>query len=282
MLKILVILSSLFISSFCFAESLVMKVIPLNNRFAADIQPLISPFLEGSERIIANRSNLIVKASPSRQIEIKNLIERLDQRLQNLTISVIQSRSETAQSLNASLHFKRRRQLLNRPKNNIQGRFANTEVFDDKNSQQSIQTLDGRPAYIKTGKIHPINRVRVSHSDFGHTTISSNTELIEATTGFMVTPRLSGSQVILEITPWSDKMNYNGILQTQRGHSTVRVSLGKWVEIGGIDEQSQQSAKSILSRTYSTRQKSMKILVKVERNQPPNYLLRGRKWPTGK
>jgi len=269
MLKPLLLLFTVFFNSFCLATELVMEVIPLNNRSAPELQQLISPLLEDSERIIANRSKLIIKATPSRQLEIKNLIKHLDTRLNNLSITVIQSKTKTAAALNASaninLNFTSTRASHNSGR--IRGRYANTEDFSNTDSQQKIQTLDGKPAFIKTGQTHPIQNTRIVNSAYGYPVISNDTLLIEASTGFQVTPRLSGEQVILEVSPWSDKMNKNGTLSSQSGHSTIRVNLGQWIEIGGIEQQSQHTSTGVLSHAYSTRNKSMRILIKVEKTQ---------------
>lgn len=269
MLKLLFLLFAVFFSTPSIATQPVIKVIPLNNRSASELQQLISPLLENSEHIIANRSSLIIKASPSRQLEIKHLIKKLDTQLSNLSITVIQSNTRTAAALNASANVNLT--IINNRSNNYSGRihghYANTEDLSNNDSQQKIHTLDGKPAYIKTGKIHPIQNISIYNSSFGYPVISNNTQLIEASTGFQVTPRLSGKQVILEVTPWSDKMNRNGVLSSQSGHTTIRVNLGEWIEIGGIEQQSQHNTNRVLSHAYSTNNKSMKILIKVEKAQ---------------
>jgi len=268
MLKKILLLLALVFSSSSIANELMMEVIPLNNRLASDLQSLISPLLEESEQIIASRSSLIIRATPPRQKEIKKLIDQLDTRLDSLTITVIQSKTQNAQSLNASagirLNYPASRQRNSSSR--IRGRFGNTNNVNDSNSRQQIQTLDGKSAYIKTGKIHPVENTQLYYSEYGRPIISSNTQLIEASTGFLVTPRLSGKQVTLEVTPWSDKMNNDGAISTQSGHSTLRVNLGQWVEIGGVDQHSQQSSTGTLSHAYSTANQSTKILIKVDKN----------------
>jgi len=267
MLKLLILLFAVFFSTFCLASELVMKVIPINYRSTPELQQLLSPLLEDSERIIANRSTLIIKATASRQLEIRRLIKQLDTQPSNLSITVIQSKTKSAAILNASaninLAITRNRNF--KESGRIRGRYANTEDFSNTDSQQKIQTLDGKPAYIKTGQTHPIQSTRIYNPTYGFPIISSNTQLIEASTGFQVIPRLSGRQVILDISPWSDKMNKDGTLSSQSGHSTIRVKLGEWVEIGGIEQQSQRSSSGVLSHAYSTKNNSMRILIKVEK-----------------
>jgi len=267
MLKILFLFFSVFFTTYSIADDMVMKVVPLNNRFASDIQPLISPFLENSEYLIANGSSLIIKATPARQNELKKLIGQLDKQLSKLTITIIQSNSKTADSLNASANIRIGTSLSNKSKlsGGLRGRFADIEKSSYSESRQQIQTLDGKTAFIKTGKVHPVHNTNILSSSTGYTSISSNTQYIEASTGFLVIPRLSGTQVTLEVSPWSDKMKNSGVLSTQRSHTTIRVRLGEWVEIGGINEQSQSTATRNLSHSYSTRQKKSRILIKIDK-----------------
>jgi len=267
MIKPLFFLISIFFSITCFSADSVMQVIPLNNRPASELQPLIKPFLENSERIIANSFSLIIKATPSRQQELKSLINQLDKRLNNLTITVVQSKTKTAQALNAQAQFGVN--FTTNKSSNIsikaRGRYDNINNVNNSDSQQQIKTLDGKTAYIKTGKSHPIENISIQYSRNNFPVISKNVQYIEATSGFLVTPRLSGKQVILEVSPWSDKMQNNGVLSSQSGHTTVRVNLGQWIEIGGINEKNQQSTNGTFSHTYSTTNKSMRVLIKVEK-----------------
>jgi len=263
MFKTVFLFLIILLSSTCIANEQVIQVLPLNNRLASDIQSIIAPLLENSEKvIIANNSSLIIKASSTRQRELKKLINQLDKHVSNLIITVIQSKTQTAHELNASAKIR-----LGYPKSStrLQGHFANTENLADSNNYQQIRTLDGKSAYIQTGKIHPIDNTQAYLPiDNNRPLVSNNRQFIKATTGFLVTPRLSGQQVVLEVKPWSNKMNINGTLSTQSGHSTIRLNLGQWVEIGGINQHNQQSSNGLLSHSYSTTRKSMKILIKVD------------------
>ena len=244
-----------------------MEVIPLHNRSAPELQELISPFLEDSEHVIANRSSLILKATPARIEEIKKLISQLDASLNNLVITVMQSRTKTAQALNAEANIGinyRSTRTASRLSGEIRGRFAQTQGLNNDDSTQVIRTLEGKPAYIKTGTNHPVQNITVYNSGFGVPAISSNTQFIEASTGFLVNPRLTGKQVTLEINPWSDKFNNNRTIETQEARTTIRVNLGEWVEIGGITEQQNSSGYGNLAHSYSTQNNSMHISIKVD------------------
>lgn len=267
MSKILFLVISFF-SILAAANETVMEIIPLYNRPASEIQPLIRPLLERSEHAIANGSNLIIKASPRRIIEIKNLLRNLDTKLTNLLITVLQSRVRSASDLNAAAHIGLHIPIDHPSKKSgrIRGRFAQTEGSLNSESTQIIRTLEGRPARIKTGRVYPVQNIHIYNSAYGHPTISSNTQLIEASTGFIVTPRLTGHQVTMQISPWSDSVNNSSHMDTHGANTTIRVNLGEWVEIGGADEHSQHNSSGVFSRSYSTDNDSLHILIKVEKS----------------
>ncbi len=271
MLKI-IFLPFLLFSISSIANATVMEIIPLYHRTAEDIKPILIPLLEGSEQVIANNSSLIIKATPARLEELKRLINNLDTPLNNLTITVIQSKTKTAEQLNASANIRlyTNRHNTSKLSGQIRGRFAQTEGLNQSDSTQVINTLEGRSATIKTGVTYPVQNINITNSGYGYPSISSNTQLIETSTGFIVTPRLSGDQVTLEITPWSDHLNNRGSIDSHGANTTIRVRLGEWVEIGGISENSQTTINGTLSHAYSTANNNLRLLIKVEKNQTSN------------
>ncbi len=109
------------------------------------------------------------------------------------------------------------------------------------------------------GNVHPVQS-RQHYPGYPATT-----EYVDTTTGFAVTPRLNGNQVIIEVSPWSDRMQRNGAIETRSAHTTFTAELGEWVEIGGTFESSQYSQDGLLSRSRSTSQDEMHILIKVDK-----------------
>lgn len=257
------ILSLIFIgllSSNAFAEDAIIEVIPLSNRPAFEILPLLAPLLGNSAQLIDNGSNLLVKTTPDRLAEIKAIVKQLDVRLSNLIITVMQSRQTSADELNAAV-----RGRLNisagepaRSGGRIIGHLYQTQDKNSDENTQTVRTMDGVPAHIKAGNVYP----RQNFSIYGY---PATTEYTEATTGFAVTPRLAGEQVILSVAPWSDRMNGLGQIQTQDAQSTIRVNLGEWVELGGVGQNTSSSSNAALVNTRQVGESQMHILVKVER-----------------
>jgi hypothetical protein len=206
------------------------------------------------------------------------LIDKLDAPLNNLIITVIQSRHATARELNAAarvnLKLPRNNQL--KPGAGITGHYYQTNDQNSNESTQIIRTLEGNPAHISVGNSYPIQNVQIYNSGYGYgygyPAVSTTTEFIDATTGFAVTPRLieknpglETQQVILEVSPWSENVTTNGQIETRNAQSTIKINLGEWVELGGSDENTRSSTNGNLATIRQTNQNRVHILVKVDK-----------------
>lgn len=267
MKKSLLIIFISLLSTISFADDTVIEVVPLSSRPASEVQPLLLPLLEDTDQVIADGANLVVKTTPERLAEIIKLINTLDSPQNNLLITVIQSDHITADELNAragvNLNISGNGQFNSNGQ--ITGHYSQAEGQRTNQSTQTIRTLEGNPAHISAGNAYPVQNVQIYNSGYGYPSVSTTTQLIDATSGFAVTPRLSGRQVTLDVSPWSDRLNEQGQFETQGAHSTIRVNLGEWVELGGIDESSQSSINGNLGTVRQTSQNRLRILVKVDK-----------------
>lgn len=240
------------------ADEPVMEVIPLANRPAAEILPLLAPLLDAEDRVVDNGSSLIVRTSPDRLATIQSLVRKLDARLSNLVVSVLQTSSKTAAELNAEAAI-----AVSPDAIRMRGMVGNTADLENRQQHQQLRTLEGQPAIIRTGEVRPVNNYNVYQYGYG-TTVYSNTQMMEATTGFAVTPRLVGRQVIINVAPWSDRFRQNGQLDTQSAQTSIRANLGEWVEIAGNADAETGQRSGFDSFNHGTQHNRLRILVKVE------------------
>jgi len=242
-----------------------MEVVPLANRPAENLLPLLLPFLEENERAVANGSDLVLKSSPGRMEELKALIRTLDTGPRGLVVTVIQGSDTSAEELNAQarLHVNIPLDAPEQTRGAIHGRYYSTQRDDRLENKQRIRTLEGTAAIIKTGRTIPYQNFGPFGPDpYGYG--PSSTEFLEVTTGFSVIPRFAGNhQVILEISPWSERFG-NGFVESRNAQSTIRAALGEWVEIGGHDQISRMDQKGLLSRRYQSDTRRDRILIKVD------------------
>lgn len=258
----------LFVPVITMAEPLV-EVISVYNRPASEIQPLLLPLLEYTDQIVANGDSLIVKTTPERLQAITNLIRKLDKPLNNLLITVMQSRDATAEQLNAELGFEvnvplRRSSGPNQFESRIYHQSSKINSTNNNRNTQTIRTLEGATALIKAGNSYPMTQYQIYPGGYGYPGVAQSTQLVDATTGFTVTPTLVGQQVIMDVAPWSDKLNRQGQIQAQEAQTSLRVNLGEWVDLGGVDENGQSSNVSTFSINHQTGQNRLHILLKVD------------------
>lgn len=272
--KRLTLLALLLCSHSVCADPTAMEVIPLQNRTAAEIQPLLAPLLDSGDAVVDNGNSLIVKTSPARLETLQQLIKKLDTRPSNLVITVLQNSAKTAAQLNAEAS-----------PNSVQmrGLSADTRSLSNSQSQQLIRTLDGQAAHIQTGQVKMVQNVtaygygtptpdagnRAPQAGYGNTPPAGyavNTQAIETSTGFAVTPHLSGNQVLLDVEPWSERFQQNGTIATQNAHTTLRVQLGEWTALASNGSHSQTTRPGINSFNASTAQlNTTHLLVKVDK-----------------
>jgi type II secretory pathway component GspD/PulD (secretin) len=125
-----------------------------------------------------------------------------------------------------------------------------------------VQVLEGNSAFIATGTSVPIVTafaVRGGKRPF----VAGTVEHRDLQRGFVVTPRVNGDQVILEISQQDERLGANGI-QTQSLNTQVVGQLGSWIQLGGVSESSSSTNSGILSRSYSTGGNELSVWVKVD------------------
>jgi type II secretory pathway component GspD/PulD (secretin) len=264
--EVLVLLFLLVMAPSIALAEFIVEVISVNNRPASEIQPLLMPLLENTDQIVANGDTLIVKTTPERLQTITNLIRKLDNPVNNLLITVIQSRDTTAEQLNAGIGFDINIPLHDpsNPRGRVEGYYNQSQGQNNRQNTQTIRTMDGAPAHIKAGNVVPITSYQTYRDGYGNPYENRSTQLVEATTGFEVTPRLVGKEVLLDVSPWSDNINAQGQFQTQEANTSIRVNLGEWVDLGGVDESGQSNGNSTFGYNHQSGRNNLHILVKVD------------------
>ena len=264
-MKFKLVAYSLLLPVLAYAENTIMEIIALQHRPASEIQALIAPLLENGDRVSDNGFQLIVKTTPGRLENIKALVQQLDTQQHNLIVSVLQNSSLSADELNAQESIRLSPQTIQ-----FQGMNADTRELRRQQTTQSLRTLEGQAAIIKTGKIRPIQNIGVYGSINANQTtanqfVPGNTQFIEIDSGFSVTPRLNGEQISIEIAPWSEQFQAGNQIETQGLRTSVNTKLGVWVEIAGIDSTSTQTGNGINTFNQGAIKKNQRILLKIDK-----------------
>lgn len=241
------------------AEDSVMEMMDLHYRPAEEIQPLLQPLLEPGEALSGSGFDLIVKSRPARLTEIRRLIQQLDRRPRNLMISVMQSQHQSAEALNAEAALSISPNAIR-----MQGMTGDTRAVGQQGNLQQLRTLDGQAAHIEIGQLRPYESLTMYATGYGYPGVVSSTQWQAVSSGFAVIPRLQAdNEIMLDIAPWSERFRYNGQIDSQSLHTSLRAHLGEWLEIGGISEQ-KTATEGYSGFNATTQTRASRILLKVD------------------
>jgi hypothetical protein len=237
-----------------------LEVITLQHRTADQVIPILRPLLEPGGALSGQFNQLIVRTSAANLAQLRSALDAIDRPLRRLTISV---RFDNAQDAAAS-------GVQGDVRITSRGSSADLRVADSRSSQdervdQRIQTVEGGRALISGGESRPLRQRQVIQTPTGPV-IQETTVIQGAATGFEVVPRVSGSNVFLDIAPQREQFapGPSGAIQSERVVSTVSGRLGEWIDLGGANTSATRSGSGILSSRDSSATSNRRIWVKVE------------------
>jgi type II secretory pathway component GspD/PulD (secretin) len=247
------------------AEELVLEVIPLHHRTAAEMLPLLQPFIVKEGVIKAADNKLIVRTSPANLADLRKLIAELDKPLRRLMITVKQLSGDTARDSGAAVEGQIGEQ------SHIDARVWRTEKRDDADRAQQVQVVEGGQAFIDVGRQIPISDFTVERSR-ADTRVEQQTRYVGATTGFYARPRIDGDTVTIEISPYQTTTEGSATVPSvtaptfnvQSLHTTISGKLGEWIELGASTTSTGEKDSGVI--TYSTSQRGeqdRRILLRV-------------------
>ncbi len=234
-----------------------IELIPLQNRSAEEVIPLIQPMLGPGDAISGEGSLLILRASPAIQTQVRQMLAEIDRAPRNLIISVRSSFEDLREgaSMGGRIH-------VGPGGTSIQGSSGSRELATGRGATQQIRVLEGMPAMLQVGEESQRVEPLLVPYPGGYAVVPSTTT--RATGRWLrVVPRLQGQQVLLDIQPeeaYPDPRHPRN-LDVQRLSTKVVVPLGQWVPLGGVDSQEQRNNSGW---SASTRSQSSQVWVKVE------------------
>ncbi len=278
----LLLLSSLMLPAT--AQQMQLEVIPLNNSTSDQVIPVIRPLLAPGGTVTGMNNQLVIKTTPANLVEIKQLLETIDRPLRSLMITVQQGINQSGNRQNSSISGEygpgnaRISSQTDRPQtggvvltgrdrngNIVRYNTADSQTSNNNNNTYSVQTLEGRPAYIQTGLSVPIPNQNTIITRNG-VVVQNTTEYRDANSGFYVLPRVSGNIVTLMVAPQMSSVNQGRIptFEVQNVQTTVSGRLGEWIQIGGLDQSTQGSNRTITGTSNRQLDEQRTVLIKVE------------------
>jgi type II secretory pathway component GspD/PulD (secretin) len=252
--------------SFAIAQPL--EIISLRHRTAAQMLPVLQPFVEAGGALTGVNDKLFLRASARNQAEIRTLLKELDTPLRRLMISLRQAGEGESDAAGAGVRGTVR---IENGKVDAGGtaRVYSSDRRQTRSINQQVQTLDGSRASIMVGTSFLIPLRQMVLTPAG-AVVSDVLVERDIGSGFYALPRLSDNHVTIEISPFDDTISGgsagqgDGVVQRARLVTTVSGRLGEWIELGGAT--SSDSATGSGTVHYSTRSASRqrRLLLKVD------------------
>jgi len=264
---------SLLVVAQAHADTTVVEVIALQHRTAEEMIPLLEPFLGQGGAISGMSGQLIIRATPENLAEIKEILGKIDTAPRRLLITVRQNvtREQLERELAASgnLSIGDQGQVTVRDagrrggQDQLSGRASSTSTLQQARDTQQMQVLEGSQAFIQAGTSVPYPERTVVRDPRG-VNVSGTTTYRDVTSGFYVLPRLSGAQVILDISPQRATAGEQGSINIQGASTKVSARLGEWIELGGIAQETSEKRTGIASASSRTGADRRGIFVRVD------------------
>ena len=254
-----------------------LEIIDLQNRPAGEIIPLVKPMLNDNESITGRGFQLILKADAARQVQIRELVSKLDRAAAQLMISVFQGSERDLQALGAAAGIRYQDSAtdiqLGSTSKQPQGsgvaaaaRVYGTRAHMQDNPVQSLRVMEGTAGYIETGKSIPYFSGQVYQQN-GQRIVESSVDFKDVTSGFYVRPRVNGDRVTLDISPHRDALDTGGTINTRGAATTISGKLGEWIPLGGTTSDIRRNTAQI-GKQYSTQDRhSESIWIKADKVQ---------------
>ncbi len=247
------------------SEAPVLEIIQLSNRTADEVVRLIFPFLDPGGTAAASGAKLIVRTNPENMAEVRQLVDQLDKKPAQFRISVVQSSRLSLAELNATANASA--EVSGRGWSyGTSGHLYQSDSKIGGEVTQQLTTLEGNAAHIQVGQAFPVATDLIP--GYGVAPYSAGgIGYQEAATGFAVVPRTAGEEVLVEVSPWSDRFNGlgGGVLQSQSAHTAFLAPLGKWVRFGGQDQFEQGYGSALPGNYERTNKNTLNIYIKIDR-----------------
>lgn len=238
-----------------FSQSL--EVIDLKNRTAQELLPALQPMVASGGAISGQDYKLFVRTTSANLADIRRVVAQLDRAPRQLLVSV---RNATRQQIE-------REGVAVGGTLSTQGAQGSVRAQDSHSQRQvdgvaSVAVLEGNAAAINNGSSVPIVTAVVVGGG-RNPRIGAQTQYRELPNGFIVTPRVNGERVVLDISQRQDSLR-NGTVDTQSLQTQASGRLGEWVTLGGVAEASTSTQHGLGSRQYSTSSDERSLWIKVE------------------
>lgn len=139
-------------------------------------------------------------------------------------------------------------------------------TLGEADRSERVQTIEGHPAFIRSGESVPVPTWQ-AYGGGPLPFVERGIAYRDAVSGFYVTPRLAGDEVVLEIARHAVQAGPGDppVFAGQEVAATLRVRPGEWVTLGSVSGSAVQNRRGITGH-YATRRASdttIEVMVEV-------------------
>ena len=263
-----------------------VEVIPLKYRQGEEVLPVIRSLLGSASSVSVFQNQLVLRATATEMAQIRQVLAGIDTAPRRLLITVRQtgevSDERRAVDLSGSVGNEHARVtvpgqrlpggagvVLGEGDDRLRARVLDTRRNTGDRVSQSVQVIEGRSAFIRTGESKPVRNRQVYRTVINGQVVDrvvEGTDYRDANTGFHVLPRLQGDVVTLELNPQRNRFDdqQRGAVQVQQVVTTVSGRLGEWIELGGVSESRSDERGRLLGSLSTRRSDTRGVQVRVE------------------
>ncbi|WP_144401974.1 secretin N-terminal domain-containing protein [Geoalkalibacter subterraneus] len=208
-----------------------VRSIVLEHAQARELVPVLEQLFAGEVRIAVSGNTVILRGDAAELADAAKIIEDLDVEREVLRVAVRQD----SRSIDSGVHYGE--DSTGAGKDGGLKRLGNAS----ETVNQFVRVLDGGQAMITVGQEVPYTaEMAVWVGKYGGRGMARRIDFQSVETGFFVSPRLHGDQVLLEVTPYlrefaGDAAESSGARPVlfQEAMTRVPVPLGRWVDLAG-------------------------------------------------
>lgn len=247
--------------------------IPLQQRPAGELMPVLQPLLEPQESVTGDGFTLILNVEPARLEQLRATVATLDRAPRQLRISVRQQVTTedhlTTSGAGVDAGDGSSSVIVVPPDagSGAEVRYRGVGVVGTDpqgrqrdRTEQTVVALEGRPAHIAVGLVAPFDSV--CEDAWGGR--RGCTEYREVSTGFEVLARLDATGVTLDVSPQAQRLAGGDVTVFQAAQTQLRGPLGQWLELGGEVASSGESRLGVLASTARRGHSERRIAIKVD------------------
>jgi type II secretory pathway component GspD/PulD (secretin) len=264
-----------------------LEIIDLKSALPEDLIPILAPLAGPDGSVVGARGALFVRAAPQRVSDIRQALTRLDRPARTLVIQVRQALeaqgagSAVGAVIDESVTWggadtrvrvgvpPERHPGARHPDGSSVMAAARREAADLRLTQE-VRVIEGHTAQIQVGTERPIVYRETFHGPLGRG-VRETTEYVAADSGFLVTPRVQGNRVTLEVTAGTARLAADRAMGQALGQgmdtssvsTQVETALGEWVSIGGSSETRDGRSAGVLRSARASRDRQATIEIRV-------------------